>query len=168
MLSDDFNPYAAPQADLRAREALGTEIWRDGGLLVVTRASRFPDRCIHCNQHTSLRCGWTLTWYEPTAFLLSVSRSALLQIPLCGRHRRHRRWRMTIGWLLYFGAFASVILASLHPALPVLIFPTFIVVGLIVLRRGLNIASVHHAREGVVWLSGMSRAFLDELPEQEG
>jgi hypothetical protein len=168
--TDDFNPYAAPKADLSPKEPHQTEIWRDGRSLVVTRHSLFPARCIRCNMPTSIWCAWTLSWYEPSFLILSVSRSARLRIPLCPEHRRQRWWRITLGWCFYLGAFAffGTIGAGLHPAAAVLSYPILIGVGLIILRRGLSLATIDHARNGVVWLSGASQDFLDELPEWPG
>jgi hypothetical protein len=168
MSPDEFNPYAAPAADLAWTEPSASEIWRDGRLLVVTRNSVFPNRCIHCNHETDVRCGWTMSWYEPTWYLLSVSRSVTQQVPHCALHRRRRRWRMTIGWLLYLGAFGSVgVLGAVAQAVPFiwLVYPVMIAVGLTILKRGLAVAKIHHARNGLVWLSGVSQEFLDELPQ---
>jgi hypothetical protein len=168
MPSDDFNPYAAPTASLEPTESLLNAIWRDGRSLVVTRNSVFPSRCIQCNRETDLRCGWTVTWYEPTWYLLSVSRRVRLQFSFCASHRRRRRWVMTIGWLLYLGAFGAVgFLGAVANtfALVWLVYPVMIAVGLTVLKRGLAVAKIHHARDGLVWLSGVSQEFLDGLPE---
>jgi hypothetical protein len=170
MPSDDFNPYAAPKADLKWTESVPTGIWRDGRLMVVTKDSRLPSRCIHCNGETDWWLRWTMTWYEPTWYLLSVSRSISMQVPLCALHRRRRRWRMTIGWLLYLGAFGVVgILGAAARGGPLafacLAFPVMIAVGLTVLSRGLAVAKVDHARDGWVWLSGISQGFLDDLPQ---
>jgi hypothetical protein len=168
MPSDEFNPYAAPKADLRATDTPETGPWRDGHLLLVTRYSGFPSRCFLCNRETDLRCGWTMSWYEPTWYLMSTSNKAVLQVPLCAVHRHRRRWRIAIGWLFYLGAFGSVgVLGAIthSAALTVLVFPVMIAVGLIVLKRGLAVAKIHHAREGFVWLSGVSQEFLDDLPQ---
>jgi hypothetical protein len=112
----DFNPYAAPEVDLRAgpiaADAAG--VWQDGGLLVMSKGAELGDRCLRCGGACH---GWKLKrklswhpqgWYAVIlvnvliyiVVAMIVRHTATIYVPLCEIHRRKRRRAIAIGWLL--------------------------------------------------------------------
>ena len=56
---DEFNPYAPPK-DMTFLESYPSgddRVWRHGPLLVMTKGSQLPDRCLKCNLPAG---GWRL------------------------------------------------------------------------------------------------------------
>ncbi len=101
----EFNPYAAPLADLSySRDPNEVGVWRDGSLLVMNKEAELPDRCLKCNEPAN---GWklkkSLIWHNPMLYILLISpliyvivavivqKKAKLRVPLCQAHRRSRR-----------------------------------------------------------------------------
>lgn len=68
-MSDDYNPYAAPQADLEIAPQ-PREIWREGRLLLYRPGARLPERCYQCNRPATQRQRRTLSYTPAWPLLL--------------------------------------------------------------------------------------------------
>lgn len=158
-------------------------LWRQNRRLVTRSETVFPDRCVKCNAPTgAFRLKRTLYWVHPaylfTIFLsplvlivvnLLVRKKAVVHMGLCEAHRVQRKAGVAIGW----GSFAvGVILwccAGLSDS------GWWIASGLLVVLIGGLAASVMARTVAVtkidkdyVWITGVHRKFLAELPEWTG
>jgi len=77
MTSPDFNPYAAPQADLESRPD-EVNAWRQRRLLVYREGTPLPGRCYQCNRPAEQRLSRKLYWTPAWPWLL------FLLAPLAG------------------------------------------------------------------------------------
>lgn len=169
---------------LREGVATGGGLWRSGKLLVMRKESVLPDRCVKCNKPTNgFRLKRNLTWHAPWLFVLIVagvliylivamilSKKAGIQVGLCEDHRRIRRRDIIIAWALFFGAVGSFVLAGyLNPGYPYgLAGLALILVSLI--YGTVRVPMVQPARidDQFVWLKGVSREYVADLPEFTG
>ncbi len=70
-MSDSFNPYAPPAANLEHRGQIG-EVWRDGKLVAMHREGQLPPRCVACNSPALLRRNERTLYWTPPAWRGSV------------------------------------------------------------------------------------------------
>jgi len=68
-MADDFNPYAAPAADLES-PADELNVWRQKRLVIYSDGTPLPHRCYRCNQPASLRLSRKLYWTPAWPWLL--------------------------------------------------------------------------------------------------
>jgi hypothetical protein len=107
---DNFD--APPTVDTAPAQLPATAFHREGDVLVAPREGAiFPARCVRCNEHASRRLMRQLYWHHPALYLLIfislciyvipaliLRKKAVLEIGLCERHFRRRRWGIAIGW----------------------------------------------------------------------
>jgi hypothetical protein len=92
----------------------GSEVWRDGSVLVLKKGAALPDRCVRCNA-AAPGSGFkkTFYWHPPALYLLvlpglliyaivalAVRKSVTVFVCLCPEHRRTRRWAIAGSSLL--------------------------------------------------------------------
>jgi GYF domain 2 len=161
-------------------------IWRKGKQLVTISETPFPDRCVKCNAPANgYRLKRVLYWQHPAYYLLllcnlliliivvlAVRKKAVLHIGLCAKHQAARKQALLIGRL---GAIVGVIVGLAAFALP----PNFIVpicisgflvaLGFLIYLgvKGPMVSPAKITKENV-WLNGVSRDFLADLPEWPG
>lgn len=158
-------------------------LWRRNKRLVTRSETIFPGRCVRCNAPAgNFRLKRTLYWmnngYVLTVFLsplililvyMIVRKRAVVHIGLCEAHRVQRTAGLAIGW----GSFAvAVILWCCAGAFD---SGWWVASGLLVVLMG-GLAGSVMARtitptkieKDYVWLSGVHRNFLAELPEWSG
>ncbi len=185
----DFNPYAAPQSEVETERGQG--VWRDGRFVVHRIDTPWPDRCYCCNQvvdrkgEFGRRSVYKLYWIHPG--LLLIVFIALLILPL--GLLLYFLWRKQVAidhalcsyhWWSRFllGALAVVLLISSW-VIPIWLLrngvdgaaPGWFEVGgflsalLLVLGRSWRFSlRIRRIRDGLVWVRGAGRPFLDSLP----
>jgi hypothetical protein len=162
---------------------IGTSgVWRDKSRLVMSRDALLPDRCVKCNVPTTGRLKRKLSWHHPAIYLIILvalliylivamvlRKTATIEVGLCDEHRAKRRRSVMITWVLallgvgglFLGAMTedgTYALLGLAALLGALIF------GLVAVR----IVTPHKIDEKFVWLKGVNRDYLDELPQWIG
>ena len=138
------------------------QMWRDGNSLVMSPETQFPDRCIRCNapaENFRLKCQ---VQYAPSdRFVLSHTRATFM-VGLCPEHRKRRKIFLIIGWSIGLGVFGLMLLLSRG-------FGFFLLIPVIVLSRITGgFVSVRKMKGGVVWVRGVGKPFLAELPQWTG
>ena len=110
------NPYAPPQARITARAPVlddGSQVWREGELVVLTPSGDLPPRCVKCNadaEHPVKER--TVYWHTPWLYVLVLvslliylivaliaRKSARISPGLCSEHRKLRN-NVIVGSLL--------------------------------------------------------------------
>jgi hypothetical protein len=179
-----FNPYAPPESDLWAPRAdprdAGDGLWRAGNLLVMSKTSWLPDRCIRCNGEPFVRLDRTIRWHRPVIYLallihallylliaLLAVKTARVRVPLCAEHNRARWIRIAIGCVILVLAFVSFSAGLNDPELAYLISltPILFLTGLLVLLIGRHPIPPRKIDQHHVWLKKVSPEILAELPE---
>ena len=174
----DENPFAPPDRPTAAAgEAVATDPavdgpWRDGDLLVVTRWSRLPDRCV--------RCGATATsrFRSRHREVPGRARPLDLEYGLCRRHaNRSRWWIYGLGWLVLFAAVEGPLaLLSNLEVIPWYV-PGVAALGLMLMIEVLVLLwpaiqasrlRVIDAHDETFWLDRMHPDALDGLPDWPG
>jgi len=115
-MSNDLNPYAAPNPDeppasdpaIESDESLADErsgqIWRDGGVLVVPDGSELPMRCVKCNAPAERWKQQRFHWLSPELYYtlllgpaifiivyMIARRSAAFRYGICHQHWLSRK-----------------------------------------------------------------------------
>jgi hypothetical protein len=127
----EFNPYAAPKADITTSSSEGSDGLRvEGNILVTPRHCTLPSRCVKCNapmdgEHLVRKLYWHAQgWYFLLFFNLIiyavaamiVRKSATIYYGLCAEHRAARRRDM---WIIAALLIGSPILGIMGSALDV-------------------------------------------------
>jgi hypothetical protein len=159
-------------------------MWRRNKQLVTCSETPFPDRCVKCNAPANgFRLKRVLYWQHPAYYLLLlinllilfivvliVRKKAVLNIGLCANHRALRQQTILIGWI---GALGGLALAGIGGiafksgwliAVGIIVFLVAAIYGGV---RGPMISAAKVTKENV-WVKGVHRDFLAELPEWPG
>ena len=161
----------------------GPGLWREGRKLVTRSDTPFPDRCVKCNAPANgFRLKRVLYWQHPAYYLLLlcnllillivvliVRKKAVLHIGLCEAHRKQRKLAIIVCSIGIFGGLAMIIgsaaVESGWLALAgLVVFLTGAVWGIV---KGRTVAATKIDKD-IVWVSGVCRDFLDQLPERRG
>ena len=171
-----------PQLISRLQQGTGpvdSTVAREKKTLVMGYDSELPPRCVKCNEPSARFLKRKLSWHPPGLYLLIflgiliyaivamiVRKTATVEIGLCDRHLRRRRIAIGVAWLMLFvliGGFA-IGMGTDQGA--------FIGIGFVVALIGWIIcgiisSGVSAARidKEYIWLRGVCRDYLDELPE---
>jgi hypothetical protein len=169
---------------------LTTRVWRRGDLLVMDRHARLPDVCVLTGLPAVHRVERELSFYPTGCHLflllgilpyvitiLLLTTFAKIELGLCERMFQRQRIQLLFGKILggvggavvvgaiAFGVMTKEIEASI----------VFIILGSIVGLAGLALGFVgsclvitHKIDTDYIWLRGVHRNFLDELPEWPG
>ncbi|MDB6023557.1 MAG: hypothetical protein JWQ04_3414 [Pedosphaera sp.] len=161
-------------------------MWRMNKQLVTISETPFPDRCVKCNAPANgFRLKRVLYWQHPAYYLLLlcnllvllvvvliVRKKAVLHVGLCGLHRAQRKQTILIGWLgalggltVGLGAFAfSSTWAAVFGVTGFLVFIASAIYGAL---KGPMVSAAKVTKENV-WLKGVHRDFMANLPEWPG
>lgn len=158
-------------------------LWRHNSRLVTRTETVFPDRCVKCNAPAGgFRLKRTLYWSHPAYLLLLlcnllillivyliVRKKAIVHIGLCEQHRSRRKLGITI------------LLSSVGLGLVLLICAAgfgsgwLAAIGVVVLLGGAITGGIMARTvtptkidKEYVWLSGVNRDFMADLPEWGG
>lgn len=185
----DFNPYAAPTADVGERPAIsptGEGLWQSGRVLVMEKTAVLPDVCVVCNAPADgfslrRRLAWHSPWWYFTIFLgvliyiivaLIVQRRADIRVGLCMTHRQRRRTWLTVAWMIVALAVAlPFVLGWLDPdaiAFGFLALPLLLLAAALVGLYGARVVYPKRIDAEYAMLGGVSPAFLMTLPEWQG
>jgi hypothetical protein len=155
--------------------------WQDKSRLVVDQGVNIADRCVKCNSRQGIKRWPRKFSYAPPIlyFLLFggvmpyfivamiVQKTARMDLGLCERHIRERRNHILASWLMVVVGFC--LFAFWHEPKIVVIAGIILFAGGIV--NGVRVsASVSASKidENRIWLRGVSRDFLGELPSWRG
>lgn len=161
--------------------SVGAGIWREGKKLVTCSETPFPDRCVKCNASANgFRLKRVLYWQNPAYYLLLlinvrillivvliVRKKAILNVGLCEAHRQQRLTAIAVCWSGVLAGPAAIIAGAIYHSAPaiaggIVIFLAALIWGLV---KGRTISASKIDKENV-WVSGVCRAFLEELPER--
>jgi hypothetical protein len=161
----------------------GPGLWREGKKLFTRSETPFPDRCVKCNAPANgFRLKRVLYWQHPAYYLLLlcnllillivvmiVRQKAVVHIGLCETHRKQRQLAIIICLSGIFAGLGMIIGGGVAQSgwlalAGALIFLTGAIWGIV---KGRTIAATK-IDKGSVWISGVCREFLEELPERPG
>ncbi len=158
-------------------------LWRTKNQLVTRSETPFPDRCVRCNAPANgYRLKRQLFWHPPAYFLLifcnlliyaivavCVRKKAIVHIGLCERHRVGRKRGIVVCWVGVLGGLGMIIGGGMNNS-GLVILP-----GIILLLVGIIYGAVTGARISAakitkenVWIKGVNKDLLAELPEWTG
>lgn len=156
-------------------------VWRQGRKLVTRSETPLPDRCVRCNEPANgFQLKRTLYWMNPFFYLLilcnllvllivylCVRKKAVLHVGFCEKHRVQRKNGLIIGWS-GFGAGLLLLVAGIgiEKGWLALVGLGLLLIGPIVggiLARSINMTKMD--KDGFVWIGGVNRKYLEELPE---
>lgn len=153
-------------------------VWRDGSLLVMTKETILPNRCVKCNAPAIKLLKRTVEWYPRYVILIFIlirivglilyfilRKRVTVYIGLCEAHLNRRRIGVItglslfmLGLITFFGALTN---ENFPLALPGLLF---VLVGIIVMALTWRVVSASKIQEPYVWVKGIHRDFLETLP----
>ncbi len=161
-------------------------MWRHGRLLVVRKGDEFPDRCIKTNEPADglflkQELEWTPIWALLPQLLLGhwgslarpfTTRKVEIHVGVSRRIRQRRRRRFFIAGLICVAGVVAAFLginAMQHQALGsfmLLIGGIFAMLGgMVYYLNASQIVSAKRILDEYVWIKGVHRDFLAELPE---
>ncbi len=134
----EFNPYAAPEAEVIQGRATGIDegrgVWVDGTILVMAKAAHLPHRCIKCDAPATSWVARRFMWHPIGYYLfamlglipyliiaLIVRDTMKLAIPLCESHRKARAKAFGINWIVGLVGLAICFAPAIGPDLGFLI-----------------------------------------------
>jgi len=157
-------------------------LWRMNKRLVTRTETTFPDRCVKCNAPAGgYRLKRTLYWMYPAYWLLIiisrliliivyliVRKKAVVHIGLCEQHRAMRKRGIIIGWSSVGLGFLVMFGAAFGSGWWILVGFLVMIVGGI--TGGVMAQTVRPTKidKEYVWLAGVHRDFLADLPEWQG
>ncbi len=148
----------------------------------MSRDAILPPRCVKCNVPTHLRLKRKLSWHHPAIYLIILvalliyfivamvlRKSANIEIGLCDEHlaKRRRDLWITIG-LLVVGLLGLGLAIGFSDG-------TYLIIGFLALIASLiygivavRVVAPAKIDDRFVWLSGVNKQYLDELPQWPG
>ena len=158
-------------------------LWRMGKRLVTSSQTSFPDRCVKCNAPANgFRLKRVLYWQHPAYLLfffcsllvlliviLIVRKKAILHIGLCDKPRARRKLGLIIGWSSFaLGIILLIGAAWLSSGWSALAGIAILIIGGITgAILATTITPTKITKENV-WITGVHRDFLAQLPEWLG
>ena len=178
-VATDVNCYKCRVPLNRASDQGWGSVWRKNSVLVMTRHSLLPDRCVKCNEPAERKLKRKLSWHHPALYFLILGgalfyillavflrKTAIVEVGLCENHSAIRRRDIIITWVLGLFSVFSFFLASQLADL------TFVGIGsVLVLITGIYgavripVVSPTKIDDNFVWLKGFGTSYLAELPE---
>jgi hypothetical protein len=189
-MKEDYNPYAAPQADTAHVATVDDSdkptIWRDGRFVVIPHGAEIPPRCWRCNS-PRIEGQWKcqLTWFPPLYLLLLllgvlplllviffVQRRATFALSLCSDHARRRRWNLFIAVMIGLAGFVCMFYGALSVPRD---SGEFFGIGLLAIFAAVfyggimvNLVTPRLIDKHIARVTGAGRPFLDSLPAAAG
>lgn len=153
-------------------------VWRDGPLLVMTKETILPNRCIKCNAPAAKLMSRTVEWYPRYVILVFIliriaglilyfctRKRVTVYIGLCEDHINKRRFGvmagvvvMLVGFISFFGAMSNENFSVVFLGL------LLILAGIIVMVSAWRTITASKIQEPYVWVKGVHKDFLDTLP----
>ena len=160
----------------------GAGVWRERSKLVMSKDAILPDRCVKCNVPTTGRLRRKLSWHHPAIYLIILialliyfivamvlRKSATIEIGICDEHKAKRNRNLLITWILVgLGILGFLLAAAMEDG-------TFVLLGILALFGALifgliavRIVTPARIDDKFVWLNGVNKEYLDELPQWIG
>jgi uncharacterized membrane protein len=172
------NPYAPPKFSAESdAQFMGVGLRREGDVVVIpVSGTRFPDRCVVCNQPATKRLSRKLYWHAPALYALIaisvpiyiivgliVRKKAETEIGLCEEHAKRRIRGYWIAWGGFVACFAGVIACIVEdvPAAALVLGLGMIVVLVVGLRMTLVVTPKRIDKQ-FAWLK-VGTPFLESL-----
>lgn len=166
----------------------GAGLWRDGKVLVMRKDAKLPDRCVKSNEPAECWLRRKLYWHHPAVYLallanliiyailaICLRKKADIQIGLSKAWYRRRLWAILITWLIFFAGGALFIYGLSFLDGPnqslALLAPIGLIgglVGIIISLQFVSLVTPAKITNDYLWLKGVHRDFLADLPEWEG
>ncbi len=156
-------------------------IWREGKKLVTRSETPFPDRCVKCNAPADgFRLKQVLYWQHPAYYLLLlcnllillivvliVRKKAVLHVGLCEYHRKQRKMAIAVCLIGMLAGLIMIVGGVIDSSVSVGLIGGVIFLGALIwgVVKGRTITASKIDKE-YVWVSGVGREFLAELPER--
>jgi hypothetical protein len=154
----------------------------DGDKLIVPQGAALPANvCIKCGAPANAKpLKKTYYWHSPWLYLLIlvgllvyaivaiiVRKQQLLYLPLCDEHAARRKRMILLGWGLFTGAIAAVIVlpaAGVDAGIALLLMLGLFIAAIIVGSIGAKLIKPTFIDASYASYSGACRPFLDQLP----
>jgi len=174
--------YVLPPPPTGSSHLPAQGVWRSKSTLVMSKDAELPNRCIKCNQPASQRLKRKLTWHHPALYIIAplalliylivamvVRKQATVLVPLCELHLANRRRAVLITWAIFILAIASFAAAIfLSENTFILVGVVFIFAAIIYGVIALRVVAPSKIDEYYVWLTGISKGYLETLPQWPG
>jgi len=175
------NPYRSPAAAIHTATRTPT-LRAEGNYLVVSSDARLPPRCIKTNQPVTdddavrRNLYWCSPWVVPLILVSGcimilvyflVRKKITLTFGLHPDQRRRYRRRMIVTVLVLVGSVAVMPMASESGPMLITVLVNFCA-AVAYLLLGTSPVSVGKYRDGLFWISGCCREFLDEIDAAAG
>jgi hypothetical protein len=160
----------------------GEGVWREGKNLVISRDALLPDRCVKCNAVTTGRLKRKLAWHHWAIYLLIllslliyaivamiIRKRATVDLGLCDVHKAKRRTYIWITLLMILGGVAGFVLAiAVYDGTPALIGLLLLITGFVFGAIMIRVTYPSKIDDRFVWLRGVNKEYLDQLPVWPG
>lgn len=161
----------------------GSGVWRDKSTLVMSQGVALPDRCIKCNEPAhGFRLKRKLTWHHPAIYLLILvavliylivslilRKRAIVEIGLCERHLAKRRKNLLVTWLLFLLGVAGFIMAAVaEDGTYALVGTILLLCAIIYALAVVRVVAPSKIDDKFVWLRGVNKDYLNQLPQWRG
>jgi hypothetical protein len=148
----------------------------------MSRDAELPPRCVKCNVPTHLRLKRKLTWHHPLIYILVfialliylivamiIRKAATVEIGLCHEHlaKRQRDLWITIG-LLIAGLLGLALAIAYSDGTYLLVGFLALIASLIYGIVAVRVVAPAKIDDQFVWLSGVNKHYLNELPQWPG
>jgi hypothetical protein len=166
------------------------DVFRDGKLLVMRKNAQLPDRCVKSNEPAAEKLQRKLTWVpkgKQSLYLIAFgallahfllkphTQKATIHVGLSEKWLRKRRRAIILGWTLPILGFLLIIAAAILTSGPRGEDTPYIIglpIGVIMILGGIlygtnasKIVTPERITDRFVWLKGVHRDYLAELPE---
>jgi hypothetical protein len=153
-------------------------VWRDGSLLIMTKETILPNRCIKCNAPAIKLLRRTVEWYPRyviVVFLLirivglilyfCTRKRVTVYIGICEGHVNKRRFGVLAGFVIMLIGFVAFFSAMVNENFPVVFLGLLsILAGIIFMVMSWRTITAKKIEEPYVWVKGVHKDFLDTLP----
>jgi len=177
-----------PEFLQRLQEGVGPSgaaggMWRTKKQLVTCSEKPFPDRCVRCNAPANgYRLKRTLYWHPPAYYLLIllnlliyalvaafIRNKAIVRIGLCEKHRVRRRWGILVCSVGVAGGIGLIVAGAMEGSGAAILAGIGLLLGGAIYGgfTGARVSPAKITKENV-WLKGVNKEFLAELPEWPG
>ncbi len=154
-------------------------IWRNKSVLVMSKQSSLPYRCVKCNAPTQHTLKRNLRWHHPALYILvfggfllylilalALSKTATVTVGLCETHAAARKRDIFITCLFVLLSFASFYFAVAADEMGFLLVGVALLVGAVIYGNvKAAIVAPKKIDNDYVWLTGLNTNYLEQFPE---
>jgi hypothetical protein len=161
----------------------GHGVWRDKSTLVMEKNAALPDRCVKCNEPAfGQRLKRKLSWHHPAIYLIILvalliylvvamvlRKTATIEVGVCERHMKTRRRSIVITWGAIIFSIILLFVAASYEDGGVALFGLALFVGAVIYGIiTVRIVAPAKIDDRFVWLRGVNKEYLSELPAWPG